>query len=420
MAAATLGVLVTTAAPAAVADPSRPGGDCALKAPGAPTLAAAPWAQTQLKFDQAWSTTRGRDARGTAVTVAVIDSGFSPALNAARPSGQMKQLAAQVLPGHNVVGATEPFPGYILDCGGPEAERGHGTRVASLIAAPQGPYAFVGVAPQVDILPIKAVGNDAVSVEPDAVARGIRYAVAAHAGVINISIDFPTKQSGAGASTDDFPALRSAVIAAQRAGVVIVAAAGNIQTGTDPRQGDVLRYPAGYAGDSCCGNVISVGSMSKDGSVSTFSVTRSNTIVLAPGDDITALQAGGGYAVDSGTSYAAPLVAWVVALMRAAHPDWTPEQIRGQLERTAQGARGTVPDPAYGYGVVSPVLAVTTPLVGPTSTAPTASGRGLPAPRAAAGADHPARNRSVAVAVGLAGLAVLCAIGAAVWRRTRA
>ena len=44
---------------------------------------------------------------------------------------------------------------------------------------------------------------------------------------------------------------------------------------------------------------------------------------------------GGGHCADNGTSFSAPYVAGVAALIKAKHPDWTPRQIVAQIEQTA-------------------------------------------------------------------------------------
>jgi hypothetical protein len=62
--------------------------------------------------------------------------------------------------------------------------------------------------------------------------------------------------------------------------------------------------------------------------------------------------------VDSGTSFAAPYVAGVAALLRERYPKWRPAQIVARIEQTAQR---TDPgrNPYIGWGVVDPVAAVT-------------------------------------------------------------
>ena len=66
---------------------------------------------------------------------------------------------------------------------------------------------------------------------------------------------------------------------------------------------------------------------------------------------------GGGQCVDNGTSFSAPYVAGVAALLRAKHPDWTARQVIAQIEQTAR-TRLAGHDRFIGWGVVDPVRAL--------------------------------------------------------------
>jgi subtilisin family serine protease len=54
----------------------------------------------------------------------------------------------------------------------------------------------------------------------------------------------------------------------------------------------------------------------------------------------------------SGTSFATPIVAGIVALMKAEHPGLTPQQAERTLQATADDLGAPGPDLQYGYGVV--------------------------------------------------------------------
>jgi len=280
----------------------------------APT--ATPWAQQALDFASVWRLTRG-----AGVTVAVIDSGVD-----ANP-----QFGNRITLGPDLAGQEAGVPAD-GDC------VGHGTSVAGIIAAaPVAGVSFTGVAPAARILSIK-ITNTEQDIPSVLTSEAIRDAVNLGASVINLSL----------ASQRGSVALRSAVDYALARNVVVVAAAGNDQPGsTGPF------YPAAYPG------VLSVGAVQPDGSLASFSDTRTPVSVTAPGVDITSAYAGvfpDGYDPDlGGTSFATPFVSGVVALVRADHPGLDAAQVVARIKATADGSAG----PGTGNGMINPVQAVT-------------------------------------------------------------
>ncbi|WP_083981363.1 S8 family serine peptidase [Actinomadura chibensis] len=275
-----------------------------------------PWAQQILNFGAAHE-----HATGRGVKVAVVDSGVS----AANP-----QLAGQVLKGADVSGT------------GPDDCIGHGTWVAGIIAAKQGVTPFYGVAPDAKIIPIKFAGKSS-GVDSGLAAKGIDAAVRLGADVINVSTQ----------SLGDDPRLRASVENAIAKGVVVVAAAGNI----DPKKGTVpgLMYPGAYRG------VISVGAVGHDGQVTTFSNPATPVSVIAPGKDIVTTAPDGTYAVaEQGTSFATPFVAGLAALIKQVYPNITPAQVKQRIEGTADGSKGA----GSGHGMINPFEALTAVNVG--------------------------------------------------------
>jgi subtilisin family serine protease len=182
--------------------------------------------------------------------------------------------------------------------------------------------------------------------------------------------------------------------------VVVVAAAGNDeQSGTGPF------YPAAYPG------VLSVGAVQPDGSLASFSDTRTPVSVTAPGVNITSAYPGtfpDAYDPgDNGTSFAAAFVSGVVALVRSYYPGLDEAQVVARIEATADGPAG----PGTGHGLVNPVQAVTAVL--PAARVSSASGSapgGHPAHVAitrGAPPDRSARIVSLVVSAGSFGILVV-------------
>jgi membrane-anchored mycosin MYCP len=324
-----------------------------------------PWAQQRLVPQRVWELTQGQG-----VTVAVIDSGVD---------GRVPQLAGHVLPGIDIVNGKGRADDDCL---------GHGTFVAGIIAAqPAQGIGFAGIAPGVQILPVRQTSNGQDGTG-SGMAAAITAAVDSGAKVINISAasSIPSEQ------------LQAAVAYARRHDVLIVAAADN-----QAKEGDPRSYPASYPG------VLAVGAIDQAGKRSDFSETGDFIDLVAPGDGVLSLGTGGsGHLVGDGTSFAAPFVAGVAALVRAYRPGLTADQVLRRLELTADHPGVSLPDKQFGWGVVNPYSAVATAL--PEDGEP--SGRAAPLPLPVSmpvPADHTARDRGLLI--GLGGLVVLLLTG---------
>lgn len=125
-----------------------------------------------------------------------------------------------------------------------------------------------------------------------------------------------------------YPATQLSIQRLRDAGIPTIAAAGNggwSDTGT-PR----LSAPA------CLSAAVAVGATDLSDSVASFSNSAPQLALLAPGVAIRSSEPGGVYGTRSGTSMAAPHVAGSWAVIRAARPDATLEQILGALSSTGQ------------------------------------------------------------------------------------
>jgi type VII secretion-associated serine protease mycosin len=272
----------------------------------------------------AWNTTRG-----AGVTVAVIDTGVA---------GSVPDLAGAVVGGTDVsgVGSSDGQTPVGND-------NQHGTMVGSLIAGRgTGPNSgVIGVAPEASLLSVSvALGSGVVGTD-DQIANAVRWAVDHGADVINMSLtrntlDWPT-------SWDD------AFLYAADHDVVVVAAAGNRGAGTSE-----VGAPATIPG------VLTVAGVDRDGDASFDASSQGITIaVSAPSEQLVGVTPEGGYVTWAGTSGATPIVAGLVALVRAAHPDLDVAGVINRIVSTATPKGSPVPGPIYGYGLINAEAAVT-------------------------------------------------------------
>jgi thermitase len=240
--------------------------------------------------------------QGQGAVVAVLDTG----VHLAHPD-----LAPRLLPGRDVVAddaeAQDEGPGFGW---------GHGTHVAGVIAR---------MAPQSKILPVRVLDANGRG-NVFTLAYAIEWAVQEGADVINLSLG----------AEGDSQVLADAINNAQTQGVVVVAAAGNDDV-------NALQYPAGYAG------VLGVTAVDDQNSKAAFANYGSHWIDLAaPGVGITSTvpySGGVGYASWSGTSMSTAFVSGASALVRAARPDATANEIGAQLIEA--GANLDAANPGY-------------------------------------------------------------------------
>ncbi|GBR74276.1 putative peptidase [Candidatus Termititenax aidoneus] len=275
----------------------------------------------QINAPSGWELFTG----SAAVKIAVIDSGVQ--LN-------HPDLQEKILPGWDCLDEDDdPSPDLAYSA------YQHGTIVAGLAAAVGGNNrGIAGVDWRAKIIPLKVFGQNPRSGQYDVLANAIIRAADLGADVINMSLSGP--------SFSQYE--KEAVAYAAARGVILVAAMGN---SNDTAPLDAVRYPAAFA------EVIAVGSVDSRNQLSGFSVRGrgAQTVeLLAPGENIYSTYAGSSYASGgSGTSYAAPLVSGLAALLKGQNPQLKAGQIRQLLRDTSDDLGAAGYDPLYGFGLIN-------------------------------------------------------------------
>ncbi|MDR0705002.1 MAG: S8 family serine peptidase, partial [Planctomycetaceae bacterium] len=283
------------------------------------------WALDTINILPAWNQTKGKDVNNQSVVVAVMDSGVQlnhPDLQANIWTNPNETVANGIDDDGN--GFIDDVHGWnIYDNNSDVSDTyGHGTYVAGILgAAGNNRIGVTGVAPDIKILPIK-VGSNLFSTS--AVIAGINY-------LIKLKTEFSINICAITASFGSFgisAAERTSIIAAGNVGIMFIAAAGNDNTDTDLK----LVYPAG---NNDLDNVISVAATDINDLLCSFSNYGTNSVDLAaPGSNVWGTLLTSSYGSTWGTSYSTPLVTGAVALLAAAHPDWTPAQIKEAILET--------------------------------------------------------------------------------------
>ena len=240
--------------------------------------------------------------------VAIMDTGIMT---------KHPDLKGNVASGINITGTGSD----ILD------PNGHGTHVAGIIGALNNEIGIVGVMPEVDLYAVKVFdsrGDGSLS----NIIRGLQWCINQGIKVVNMSF---------GSATDN-DTFREVFKAAERAGIIMVAAAGNDQTKHQ------IQYPAVYT------ETIAVSSLNELNSLSNFSSYGPEIDLIAPGEQILSTWNNGSYKTLSGTSMAAPHVSGVILQVLNKWGNMSPAQIKRHLKNTAQ--RLPIKDEYQGAGLI--------------------------------------------------------------------
>lgn len=325
------------------------------------------WNLKMMNLPQAWDITVG----DSAVIVAVLDSGAllnHPDLKGNLIAGYDFIQDLQIAQDGNGIDPNPADPGDQL----PGGSSFHGTHVAGIIAAvTNNNQGIAGIGWLTKVMPLRVLGKNGMGSDYD-IEQAVRFA----AGLPNDSGTVPPKRAdiinlslgGPGVSLG----FQQVMTQARKAGVIIVAAAGNENT-------DLPSYPAALDG------VISVGALDINKQRASYSNFGDYLDVVAPGGDQTPDVDGDGmpdgilstlgheigtatdnpqiqftFDMEMGTSMASPHVAGVIALMKAVNPNLTPLEFDNLLRsgKITDDLGSPGRDNQFGYGLLNAQPAV--------------------------------------------------------------
>ncbi|CAI06772.1 S8 family serine peptidase [Aromatoleum aromaticum] len=267
------------------------------------------WHLPKIGAPTAWNTSTGEQ-----IIIAILDSGVD---------GSHPDLAGKLLPGWNFYDGNSNTADVT----------GHGTKVAgTAAAASNNSLGVASVAGGAMVLPGR-VASTSGTASYSMMAKGVTWAADKGARVANISY------SGARGSLT----VQNAAQYLKSKGGLLVTSAGN--TG-----GEEAVAPSD--------TLIAVSGTTSSDAKASWSSYGSYVDVAAPGAGIYTTVNGGGYGSVSGTSFASPAAAGVVALMMAANSSLSPDDIAGYLFATAVDLGNPGFDKYYGHGRIDAAAAV--------------------------------------------------------------
>jgi hypothetical protein len=280
------------------------------------TLYGQQWGLDRINVSRWWSC---GDSGSQDVVVAVVDTGVDL---------EHPEFAGKLVPGRD----------FANDDNRADDDHGHGTHVAGIVGAlGNNGSGIAGLAWNTSIMPLKTLDANGSGPVSDSI-EAVVWAADHGADIINMSLGSRWYNR----------AFQDAVSYAHNKGALVVASAGNCGDANFDVNGciyeDQPHYPGAY------NSVTAVASTTSADTQSSFSTQGYYVDIAAPGSNILSTDMGGGYRYLSGTSQAAPHVAGLAALIKAAHPSHTPSQIVTTIQSTAVDLGAAGRDNQYGWG----------------------------------------------------------------------
>ncbi len=302
-------------------------------------------ADVDIDAPEAWNITTGSNS----VVVGIVDTGISythPDL-ANNMWVNPGEIAGDQIDNDNN-GVVDDVYGYnaITPTSPPLDDNNHGSHCAGTIGGVgNNSTGVVGVNWNVKMMALKFLSSSGSGSTAGAIAA-IDYAVMMKNRGVNLRV-LSNSWGGGGFSQS----LKNSITAANTAGILFVAAAGNNAANNDI----TASYPANYP----VANIISVAAIDRTGALASFSNYGVSTVHIgAPGVSILSTVTAGAYATFNGTSMATPHVAGVAALVVANEPTISLSALRARILSSVKPLPSLVGNVSSG-GMVSAFNALT-------------------------------------------------------------
>ena len=223
--------------------------------------------------------------------------------------------------------------GGSFGCDGRAVPSEHGTAVASLLVGRD--RGFAGAVVKAELFAADVYCDQPDGGSAEAVVRALAWMARERVAVVNVSLVGPQNRL-----------LEQGVAALVKRGHLLVAAVGNDGPAAPPL------YPAAYAG------VVGVTGVNAARRVLPEAAQGPQVMWAAPGAEMAVARSGGGYGVARGTSFAAPLVAGLLAAALREPDVAVAAAAAERLASTAVDLGGPGRDPVYGRGLLAEDLRV--------------------------------------------------------------
>lgn len=270
------------------------------------------WSLRHSKIPETWKVTEGEG-----IKIAVIDTG---------------------LPNHVDIGDNAVAGGNFIPNEDINDYNGHQTHCVGIIAAKNNEEGYVGVAPKVKCICLKALNKNG-SGQYSQICAALKAVKEIKPDIVSMSLGGVVPHAEMHELIKDLYEMN----------IPVVCAAGN--------SGDAgVNYPAAFP------ETIAVAAFDKNGKIADFSSKGSQVDWAAPGADIYSTYLNNAYSSLSGTSMACPFVAAVIALMLSKHKKQeqetkkndckTVQDIKDHLLKYTNDKGSIGKDDSWGYGVI--------------------------------------------------------------------